>query len=85
MKITDDTTIVQLSIELAKFGVDYVKASIKPGSPRPFMVTIGRIGSAECRPFECTGTGTTFAEAIDDALARYVHRMAQRDLSSRIN
>lgn len=82
LKITDDMTIVQLSIELAKRGVEYVSQEIKCGAPRPFMVTIGRLTPS---PLECTGTGTGLAEAYDDAFARFTHRVAQRDLASQMD
>lgn len=85
MKITDNTSLVQLSIELAKFGIDYTSAAIKPGHERAFLVTLGRNGSVERRALECTGTGLSLAEAYDDALARFIHRMAQRDLKAQIH
>lgn len=81
LTITDETTIVQLSIELAKRGVEYTRSEIVCGAPRPFLFTIGRLVPT---PFESTGTGTTYAEAVDDALARFTQRMARIDLSARM-
>lgn len=71
LMITGAVTVAQLGIELAKLGIEYTFAKIRPGSERPYFVVVGCVG------LECGDTGATYADALDGAIARFIHRSAR--------
>jgi len=77
LRITSDTTVSVLALELLKLGAQYWFSRLTSDPLRPFTVVVGRAG------LECSDTGATYEEALDGAVARFIHRVADRDLAHR--
>lgn len=78
MKITPNTTLGELAVELGKRGVVNFHASIAPNHVRTYYVTLlSRNVVGANHDYKFVGEGMTLAAAIDDALARLIHRSVE--------
>ena len=85
MRITADTTLGELAIALGKLGVEQLLLKIEPRQQRAYIVQVkrrlgaaGSFGRAEYQSAQgATDSGAALHEAIDNALARFLHRSAE--------
>lgn len=69
--VTDETTFAELALLKAKHGVYMVRVTVGPQKERPYLAYVSTLEHS------VFGSGTTEAEAMDDAFARLVHRIAE--------
>lgn len=69
LRITGNTTLAQLQMELGKYGVKLLKVHTSEHDRlKPVHALLVFGGDLSCK-----GDGNTLAEAIDDAIGRVIH------------
>lgn len=69
-RLRPNTTLGELHRVFARYGVRKVDIRLTPGDRYPVSVTMFAAHAA-------FGTGQTISEALDDALARIIHRIGE--------
>lgn len=72
LRITGNTTLAELQVELGKYGVELLRIHMAEHDRlKPVHAVI------VTKDLACKGDGQTLAEAIDDAIGRLIHRVGK--------